>query len=93
MAHEVNRNGKFYCQRLGSAADFRILNVLSDEVVDWILRAQLPFDSLYFYSAQRPIHISYGPQHKRDIWTFLQTGQPSRKGIQPWVELAQIIPR
>ncbi|MDX2270997.1 MAG: hypothetical protein NW237_03480 [Cyanobacteriota bacterium] len=93
MAHEINRNGKPYCERLGAAADFRILGFPSDQVVDWILAAKLPFDSLYFYGVERPIHISYGSQHKRDIWTFLQTGQPTRKGIQHWVELAKLIPQ
>jgi len=28
--------------------------------VEWILEQQLPFDSLYFYGSDRPIHISYG---------------------------------
>jgi hypothetical protein len=86
MAHEVNRNGKFYCNRLGAAADFCIFGVPSDEVVEWILTAKLPFDSLYFYSANRPIHISYSPQTKRDIWTFLPSGQPTRKGIEVWIK-------
>lgn len=90
MAHEVNRNGRFYCKRLGAAADFYILGVPSDRVIDWILTKKLPFDSLYFYGSNRPIHISYGSQHKREIWTFLQSGQPTRTGIDHWIELAQL---
>ncbi|MGB5973493.1 MAG: hypothetical protein WBG38_09240 [Nodosilinea sp.] len=74
MAHEVNRNGRYYCDRLGAACDFRILDLPSDELVDWIVVQGLPFDSLYFYGADRPIHISYGPQHKRDIWAFTAKG-------------------
>ncbi|NJM00350.1 MAG: hypothetical protein HC924_16865 [Synechococcaceae cyanobacterium SM2_3_2] len=46
MAHEINHNGKPYCQRLGVAAHYRILGVTSDQVVDWILTAKLSFDSL-----------------------------------------------
>jgi hypothetical protein len=92
MAHELNRNGKPYCQRLGAAADFRILGVTSDAVVDWILGEKLPFDSLYFYSSERPIHLSYGPQNKRDVWTFSKRGQPTRQGIPHWVELARTMP-
>ena len=80
MAHEVNRNGRYYCQRLGAACDFRILDLPSDDLVDWIVAQGLPFDSLYFYGVSRPIHISYGPQHKRDIWTFTQQGTPIRMG-------------
>ena len=85
MAHEVNRNGNYYCDRLGAACDFKILNLPSDDLVTWILQADLPFDSLYFYSPDRPIHISYGPQHKRAIWTFTAQGTPTRKGVEHWL--------
>jgi hypothetical protein len=87
MSHEINRNGKYYCKRLGAACDFLITDVSSDRVVDWILFQKLPFDSLYFYGNERPIHISYGEQHRRDIWTFISTGQPTKKGIQHWLDL------
>ena len=90
MAHEVKRNGRYYCERLGAACDFRIVDVNSDRLIDWMLAHKLPFDSLYFYGAERAIHISYGPQHKRDIWTFTRTGQPTKKGIEAWVKLAHM---
>ena len=86
MAHEVNRNGRYYCDRLGAACDFRILDLPSDALVDWIVAQGLPFDSLYFYGVSRPIHISYGPQHKRDIWTFTEQGTPTRQ--HPWASTA-----
>ena len=82
VAHEVNRNGRYYCDRLGAACDFRILDLPSNDLVDWIVAQGLPFDSLYFYGANRPIHISYGPQHKRDIWAFTEQGTPTRQ--HPW---------
>jgi len=91
MAYEVNRNSKFYCKRLGAACDFLIKDSSSDEVVEWVLRSRLPFDSLYFYGVDRPIHISYGPQHKRNLWTFTDSGQPTRKGLARWLELARHI--
>ena len=84
MAHEVNRNGRYYCSRLGAACDFRILDLPSDELVNWILTQGLPFDSLYFYGADCPIHISYGPQQKRDIWAFTAKGAPTKKGTEDW---------
>lgn len=84
MAHEVNRHGRYYCSRLGAACDFRILNLSSHALVDWIVAQGLPFDSLYFYGAERPIHISYGPQHKRDIWAFTPQGTPTRQGTASW---------
>jgi hypothetical protein len=84
MAHEVNRHGRYYCDRIGAACDFRILGLPSDALVAWIVAQGLPFDSLYFYGLERPIHISYGPQHKRDIWTFTERGVPTKRGIEPW---------
>lgn len=82
IAHEMNKNGKYYCERLGAACDFLIVDFKSGHLVDWILEQQLPFDSLYFYGENRPIHISYGPQHKRDIWAFTATGQPTKKALK-----------
>lgn len=86
MSHEINKNGQYYCTRLGAACDFLIKNYSSDEVVDWILEQKLPFDSLYYYGKNQPIHISYGFQNKRDIWTFTQAGTPTKKGIEGWLE-------
>jgi len=88
MAHEKNRNGKYYCDRLGAACDFRIVGLKSDRLVEWILEQQLPFDSLYYYGGDRPIHISYSPQQKQSIWTFTDRGVPTRRSIQQWIEQA-----
>ena len=85
IALEVKKSGKYYCERLGAACDFLIVGLGSDRLIAWILSEKLPFDSLYFYGENRPIHISYGPQHKRDIWTFTPTGQPTKKGIERWL--------
>jgi hypothetical protein len=61
-------------------------------LVEWILEQQLPFDSLYYYGsdpcgiceAARPIHISYAPQQRQNIWTFTDGGVPTRKGVENW---------
>ena len=42
------------------------------EVADWII-ANLPFDRLYFYGADRPIHVSYGPQNSRAAFEMVGT--------------------
>ncbi|ASC69459.1 hypothetical protein XM38_003860 [Halomicronema hongdechloris C2206] len=84
MADEMNCKGNYYCSRLRAACDFRIVDLPSDELVAWIVAQGLPFDSLYFYGAERPIYISYGPQHKHDIWTFTEKGTPTRKGLKAW---------
>ncbi|MEM9265943.1 MAG: hypothetical protein AAGA46_10510 [Cyanobacteria bacterium P01_F01_bin.13] len=86
MAHEKNRNGRYYCDRTGAACDFRIMALGSDLLVDWIIDQALPFDSLYYYGPNRPIHISYGPQHKRQIWAFTAQGTPTKQGVESWQE-------
>ncbi|TVU55669.1 MAG: hypothetical protein EA414_00470 [Arthrospira sp. PLM2.Bin9] len=85
LAHELNQKGKYYCSRLGASCDFMIRNLESNQLVDWIIDHHLPFDSLYFYGCDRPIHISYGPQHKRDIWAFTESGKPTKRGIETWL--------
>ncbi|MBW4490419.1 MAG: hypothetical protein KME12_21785 [Trichocoleus desertorum ATA4-8-CV12] len=87
MAHEKNRNGKYYCDRLGAACDFQIAGLESNRLVEWILEQQLPFDSLYYYGSDRPIHISQSQKQNRNIWTFTDKGVPTRKGLEHWVEL------
>lgn len=86
MAHEVKKTGKYYCDRLGASCDFYITNLETCQVIDWILQQKLPFDSLYFYGNDRPLHISYGPRNKRDIWAFTATGTPTKKGIEAWLD-------
>lgn len=85
MAHEKNRNGKYYCDRLGAACDFRIVGLESDRLVAWIFEERLPFDSLYFYGRDRPIHISYGLYQRQNIWAFTGKGVPTQKGIEQWL--------
>lgn len=62
--HEVRRGGNPVCNRLGSAVDFLVQDEDMSEVADWII-GNLPFDRLYYYGRDRPIHVSYGPDHKR----------------------------
>jgi hypothetical protein len=82
MGHELRRNGRYYCDRLGAACDFQIREMSANDLVQWIQEQRLPFDSLYVYGSDRPIHISYGPQHKQAIWTFTASGVPTRKGLE-----------
>ena len=64
--YEKNRKGEYICQRLGIACDFYIHDTKMDEVSRYIIN-NLPFDRLYFYGENRPIHVSYGPDHKQQI--------------------------
>jgi len=75
-AHEKNCLGMPICSRLGAAVDF----IVDDEnmlvVAQWLV-ANTPFDRLYFYAEDRPIHVSYGPNHHRQVvrMTFGKSGR------------------
>lgn len=65
-SHEVNSRGKQVCSRLGAAVDFIVNDEDMLEVAQWIV-SNLPFDRLYFYGRDRPLHVSYGPNQDRKI--------------------------
>ncbi|WP_422491076.1 hypothetical protein [Endozoicomonas sp. ALE010] len=55
---EKNKKGDTICSRGGAACDFHVPDTSSLEVTTWIVK-QLPFDRLYFYGHNQPIHVSY----------------------------------
>ena len=61
---ERGPRGAFVCERGGAACDFVVEDEDMREVAEWII-ANLPFDRLYFYGADRPIHVSYAPEPAR----------------------------
>ncbi|HYN78653.1 MAG TPA: DNA phosphorothioation-associated putative methyltransferase, partial [Lamprocystis sp. (in: g-proteobacteria)] len=65
-AYEHNRLGKPICPRLGAAVDFLVADEDMREVARWVAQ-HTPFDRLYFYGPDLPIHVSYGPDHSRQI--------------------------
>jgi hypothetical protein len=73
MCCEKNQKGNFFCTRLGAACDFKIINTNSDSVISWIYQEKLPFDRMYFYGKNRPIHISYGSEQSRYFCMFYTT--------------------
>ena len=64
--HELRRDGRPICRRLGAAADFRFPGVCSGSLAAWVA-AKVPFDRLYFYGTDRPIHVSVGPGESRAV--------------------------
>lgn len=60
-AHELNRLGAPVCLRLGAAVDFLVEDEDMLEVARWIA-ANIPFDRLYIYGTNLPIHVSFGPE-------------------------------
>ncbi len=65
-AHERNRRGLPICPRLGAAVDFIVDDEDMLEVARWVV-ANTPFDRLYFYGSDLPIHVSFGPDHSRQV--------------------------
>jgi DNA phosphorothioation-associated putative methyltransferase len=76
-AHELNTKNKIICPRLGAAVDFIVDDENMREVANWISE-NTEFDRLYFYGDNRPIHVSYGPEQKREYIEILFTnsGRP-----------------
>lgn len=75
--HELRSDGKPVCHRLGQAIDFKIDRVCTGQIAAWIV-GQLPFDRLYFYGSNRPLHVSVGPGETRAVITMLP-GPSSRR--------------
>ncbi len=58
------------------------------EVAQWIV-ANTPFDRLYFYGDDRPIHVSHGPNRDRQI-VLMVAGKSGR--LVPRVVSAETFP-
>jgi hypothetical protein len=69
---EVNRSGRPICARGGAACDFLVENEDMREVSDWII-ANTPFDRLYFYGRDRPIHVSYSSEGVRQAFAMSES--------------------
>jgi DNA phosphorothioation-associated putative methyltransferase len=73
-AHELKKNGELVCARKGAAVDFIVRDEDMGEVAKWIVE-NLPFDRLYFYGRDRPLHVSYGPENTRKAYTMVAASQ------------------
>lgn len=69
---EVNRLGRPICARGGAACDFLVEHEDMHEVADWII-AHTPFDRLYFYGPNRPLHVSYSPSRAQLAYRMSQS--------------------
>lgn len=59
-AAETSARGTPICSRSGAAVDFFVPDEDMYEVAQWIAD-HLPFDRMYVYGQNLPIHVSYGP--------------------------------
>lgn len=77
-ACELNRRGVPICSRLGAAVDFIIDDEDMVDVAKWIA-AELPFDRMYVYGPDRPLHLSYSPERSGYVSVMLE----GTKGLYP----------
>ncbi len=63
---ELNRLKNPVCSRLGAACDFIVSDENMLEVAQWVVE-NTPFDRLYFYGKDKPVHVSMGPEQKKEI--------------------------
>lgn len=63
---ELDKNGNPYCSRRGLGVDFIRRGINSAEVAKWVVE-NTEFDQLYFYDEAKPVHVSVGPDNKRQI--------------------------
>jgi hypothetical protein len=73
-ALEVNRLGRPICARGGAACDFLVEHEDMRDVADWII-AFTPFDRLYYYGRDRPIHVSFSAAASGEAFHMLTTKQ------------------
>lgn len=73
-AFELNSLGQRICKRDGFAVDFYVSKHSENMqiVAAWIIE-NLPFDRLYFYGNDRPIHLSYSSSPVRKAYAFTIT--------------------
>ena len=77
-SHEVKRTGRLICERKGAAVDFLVADEDMLEVAQWVV-SHTPFDRLYFYGKDRPLHVSFGPDNSKQI--VLMLAGPSGKRV------------
>ena len=78
---ELNRNGDYICPRLGAAVDLFVEGLSATDLVRRLV--VLPFDRLYIYGDDRPVHVSVGPDASRMIVAVVQ-GKRGRRPGRRW---------
>jgi hypothetical protein len=77
-SYELNTRGKQICARGGAAVDLYCPGVSSLKAAQWIVK-NCPFDRLYFYGSENPIHVSIGPEQNRQVILMRQSTTADRR--------------
>jgi len=76
-SYERNTRGNRVCPRGGAAVDFLVPDESMAEVACWVAE-HTPFDRLYYYGDDRPVHVSIGPEQHREI-VHMRTSENGRR--------------
>jgi hypothetical protein len=68
-AEELTKSGKLICPRGGAACDFIVKDEDMYEVAQWIA-ANVPYDRMYFYGSNRPIHVSWSKEPAQQAYSL-----------------------
>ena len=60
-SHELNSRGNRICPRDGASADIYVDGIASGELARYVYD-HLPFDRIYLYGRDCPLHVSWSPQ-------------------------------
>ena len=75
---ELNARGSLVCARRGQSCDLRVPGVDALTVAAWV-RARLPFDRVYLYGLDRPLHVSHAPEPVGKVFAMC----PGARGAVP----------
>ena len=88
--YELNSLGKRICDRGGMACDFRIPGYPMGVIAKWVVE-NCPFDRLYFYGDDSPLHVSHGPDPEKAICVMRSAKggirRPCRYTVEKFLEL------
>ena len=66
-SEERRSTGPLICTRGGAACDFLVEDEDMREVATWVVK-NLPYDRLYFYGSDRPLHVSWSREPSRKAY-------------------------
>ena len=72
VACEMNEDGALLCSRRGAAVDLLVPGIGAIDVARWIT-INTPFDRLYVYGDNRPIHVSHGPERAGAVFEIIRS--------------------
>ena len=77
-SHELNTRGNRICQRDGASADIYVAGVPSGELARYV-HEYLPFDRMYLYGRDCPLHVSHSPRANLRQVTLMLTSRGGRR--------------